>query len=86
MYEALFAKLPDHPQLTAAPDEGRRRAEVEAELGFLRRTARATVFLEVGAWDCALAREVAKRARVVYAVDVSESITTAAAGSGEMRS
>jgi SAM-dependent methyltransferase len=85
VYEALFARVPDHPQLTVTPDDGRRRAEVEAELGFLERfTAPGIVFLEVGAGDCALAREVAKTARVVYAVDVSESITTAAADSREI--
>lgn len=85
VYEALFARVPDHPQLTATPDAGRRQAEVALQLGFLERfMAPRTVFMEVGAGDCALAREVAKAARVVYAVDVSESITTAAAASGEI--
>ena len=85
VYEALFARVPDHPQLTVTPDDGLRRAEVEAELAFLERfTAPGIVFLEVGAGDCALAREMAKTARVVYAVDVSETITTVAADSRDI--
>lgn len=85
VYETLFASVPDHPQLTDAADEARRRADVGAQLGFLARfTAPGIVFLEVGAGDCALAREVAKTARAVYAVDVSETITSAARESGEV--
>ena len=85
LYDTLFASVPDHPLLTDAPDEARRRAEVEAQLRFLTRfMVPDSVFLEVGAGDCALAREVARTARVVYAVDVSESITSDGRESGEI--
>jgi SAM-dependent methyltransferase len=85
LYDTLFASVPDHPLLTDAPDEARRRAEVEAQLRFLTRfIVPDSVFLEVGAGDCALAREVARTARVVYAVDVSESITSDGRDSGEI--
>lgn len=85
VYDSLFARVPDHPLLTDAPDEARRRAEVEAQLRFLSRfLVPGTVFLEVGAGDCALARAVSRTARAVYAVDVSESITSDGRESGEI--
>ncbi len=85
VYETLLARVPDHPQLTDAADEPRRRDDVRAQLGFLGRFLQpGIVFLDIGAGDCALAREVAKTAKLVYALEVSESITSAARASGEV--
>lgn len=78
VYDELFRRLPNHPQLRARfhPDaHERRRRNVHWQFRFLRRalTLRST-FLEVGAGDCALARRVAGYVERVYAVDVSEEI------------
>lgn len=78
VYDELFARLPDHPQLRAREDpaaHARRMRSVEWQLAFLRRalTLR-TRFMEVGAGDCALSRRVAGHVERVYAVDVSEAV------------
>jgi SAM-dependent methyltransferase len=79
VYDELFRRVPEHPQLLAARDPGhagRRQRTVERELGFLRPWLGAgKTFMEVGAGDCALALRVAELVRHVYAVDVSDQIT-----------
>src|SRR4051812_38968963 len=54
-----------------------RTAEVERQFAFLRRffTPR-TVFLQVGATDCALALKAATYVERVYALDVAEGLTS----------
>jgi SAM-dependent methyltransferase len=78
IYDELFARLPDHPQLRAIGDpaaHARRMRSVEWQFAFLRRalTLRSR-FMEVGAGDCALSRRVAGHVERVYAVDVSEKV------------
>jgi SAM-dependent methyltransferase len=78
IYDELFQRLPDHPQLRARDDpaaHARRMQSVEWQFGFLRPalTLRSR-FMEVGAGDCALARRVAGHVDRVYAVDVSETV------------
>ena len=86
VYDELFERVPDHPMLSLAADRTARDANVEGELGFLRRFLRPdTSFLELGAGDCALSRRVATMVNAVYAVDVSESLTAAARDSGEIQ-
>jgi SAM-dependent methyltransferase len=80
LYDELYRRVPHHPQLTqkASPEEKRRA--VELQMKFLGRFFGAEdAFLEVGPGDCALSLEAAKRAKRVYAVDVSDEITKAAA-------
>jgi SAM-dependent methyltransferase len=85
VYDELFTAVPDHPQLTATPDRGQRRLKVQGQLSFVRKFLRPdTVFLELGAGDCALALEVADLVRTVYALDVSESITAPARRGGKI--
>lgn len=75
VYDELFRRLPHHPQLTASP-AGADRREIDGLLAFLDRfITPATVYMEIGPGDCALAMRVAPRVRHVYAVDVSETIT-----------
>jgi len=79
VYDELFRRVPDHPQLLAARDprhaEWRQRS-VERELRFLGPYLGAQrVFMEIGAGDCALSLRAAALARRVYAIDVSEQIT-----------
>ncbi len=76
LYDEMYRQIPDHPQLTRKASPERRRAVVRSQMRLLARFLdRTTTFLEVGAGDCALALEVARVARKVYAVDVSRAVT-----------
>jgi SAM-dependent methyltransferase len=78
VYDELFRRLPHHPQLTAPAVDADNR-EIDGLLAFLDRfLTPASVYMEIGPGDCALALRVAARVRHVYAVDVSETITAAA--------
>jgi SAM-dependent methyltransferase len=75
VYDELFARVPDHPQLAWKADPAIRAARIDKHLRTLQRFLRPeSTFLEVGAGDCALALRVAERVRRVYAVEVSEEI------------
>ena len=78
VYDELFRRVPDHPQLTARDDArgaARRRRSLEWQLALFRRSLEPrTVFMEIGAGDCALALRVARDVAQVYAVDVSPEI------------
>jgi SAM-dependent methyltransferase len=75
LYDELFRRVPDHPQLTRKADAATIAASVGERVSMLRPFLRpASTYLEIGAGDCALAREVARSVRQVYAVDVSEEI------------
>lgn len=74
VYDELFRRVPHHPQLAVKPEE--RAQEVAERLALLRHYLQPTsTYLELGPGDCALAIEVAKQVRKVYAVDVSGEIT-----------
>ena len=75
LYEELFRRVPDHPQTA------RTRADKQRRVARSRRLIRRwlepeTVYMEIGAGDCELALSVAQRVRHVYAIDVSETITS----------
>jgi len=76
VYDELFRRVPDHPQLSLKLDPKARQDNLNQRLTILKKylTARAT-YLEIGPGDCSLAIEVAKLACKVYAVDVSSEIT-----------
>jgi SAM-dependent methyltransferase len=76
LYDELFRRVHDHPQLTikSSPEESARK--VAYEVGHLRPfLTREATFLEIGPGDCALSFEVAKMVKTIYAIDVSEEIT-----------
>lgn len=76
LYDELFRRVPDHPQLTRKQDVATIAASVGERMLMLRPFLRAdSTYLEIGAGDCALAREVAGVVRQVYAVDVSAEIS-----------
>ena len=77
VYDELFQRVPDHPQLALKKEERYRRREVRNRMQLLHRYLRTqTSFLEIGPGDCALSVRVARRVRRVFAVDVSREIGT----------
>ena len=75
IYNELFARVPDHPQLTRKVSHERSREKYLAEFQLIRKfITPSTDFLEIGAGDCALSLHVAKRVRRVTALDVSDTI------------
>lgn len=80
LYDELFRRVPLHPQLTRKVSAAQAAANVQAQLAFLHRFLRdGMTFLEIGPGDCALSFELARRAKQVYAVDVSNEITKVSA-------
>jgi SAM-dependent methyltransferase len=76
VYDELLRRVPHHPQWTLISDPEETQKKVQRQLRVLRKyLSRDSVFLEVGAGDCALAIEVARQARRVYAVDVSKRLS-----------
>ena len=74
MYDELFRQVPDHPRLAAkgASTESRER-DIGWNLAQLRPYLKpGCTFLEIGAGDCALSAHVARQAKQVYAVDISD--------------
>src|SRR5688572_1255610 len=78
VYDELFRRVPDHPQLSQNPAQ--RAHQVSERLALLHNYLKPTsTYLELGPGTCSLAIEVASRVRKVYAVDVSGEITKAIA-------
>ena len=74
-YDELFRALPHHPMLVDYSPADKQR-QLEKDVRRLETFVGAeTVYLEIGPGDCAVAFEIAKRAKKVYAIDVSEEIT-----------
>ncbi|PYP71947.1 MAG: class I SAM-dependent methyltransferase [Gemmatimonadetes bacterium] len=75
-YDELYQRVPHHPQLTQKSCPHETAKAVASQMRFLGRFLnKDTIFLEIGAGDCALSFEVAGFVKSVYAVDVSEEIT-----------
>jgi len=75
VYDELFRRVPDHPQLALKRDETARRDHVSERLQLLQPHLRSeATYLELGPGDCSLALEGAGRVKKVYAVDVSREI------------
>jgi len=80
VYDELFRRVPDHPQLTLKTDGQTRRRLVVERVRLLSRYLRSnSTYLEIGPGDCALAIAVAQRVRKVFAVDVSNEIAAGVA-------
>jgi SAM-dependent methyltransferase len=74
VYDLLFERVPDHPQLRI--DERLRHQVVATQARFLRQfIGTEGVFLEIGAGDCRLTAAMAPFVRRAVAVDVSAEIT-----------
>jgi SAM-dependent methyltransferase len=76
LYDELFRLVPLHPQLTLnAAARGRSKLTSERMKLLHPLLSRESTFLEVGPGDCALAIELCKEAKKVYAVEVSRTVT-----------
>src|SRR5579883_1548069 len=74
VYEELFRRVPDHPSLTRAANPSVRKAYVMEQAAAMKQwLSPEAVYLEIGAGDAALASEVAKHVRRVYALEVSKT-------------
>lgn len=73
MYDTLFAAVPDHPRLTAVRDRALidrvNRSRLAIVGPYLRPETRA---LDIGAGDCTFSFELARTARSVIAIEISE--------------
>lgn len=75
LYDELYRRIPDHPQLVRKVDLEWRRMVVAERLTLLQPYLGPNIaYLEIGPGDCALAIAVAPRVRKVYAIDVSEEM------------
>ncbi|HJZ60022.1 MAG TPA: class I SAM-dependent methyltransferase [Gemmataceae bacterium] len=73
VYTELFARVPDHPQNMWKETPEQQTLRTAEQIGILRRyLTPQTVYLEVGAGDCSLTREVAGRVKFAYGVDVTD--------------
>jgi SAM-dependent methyltransferase len=76
VYDELYQRVPHHPQLTRKSSPHETAKAVSSQMRFVKRfLGKDTTFMEVGAGDCALSFAVAQFTKMVYAVDVSETIT-----------
>jgi 2-polyprenyl-3-methyl-5-hydroxy-6-metoxy-1,4-benzoquinol methylase len=74
VYDELYQRVPQHPQLTRKVSPELSRAGLVPQLRLLRRYLRPeTVLLEIGPGDCALSITLAEQVRQVYGLDVSET-------------
>jgi len=83
MYDTLFTAVPDHPRLTKARDhayiERTNRGRLKLVGPYLRDDVRV---LDIGAGDCTFSFEIARHARTVTAIEISEG-SSAIAGAPE---
>ncbi len=78
LYDELFRRVPDHPQLVRRRDPAAQRAQIAGQEAMVKRfLSPGETLLEVGAGDCALSLALAAYAGRVYAVEVSEEIAPA---------
>ncbi len=73
MYDQLFKQVPDHPRLTSREDMQSSFRNNQSKLSIIKSlTDKSTVFVEFAPGDCKFASEVARHARQVYGIDISD--------------
>ncbi|AOV16830.1 hypothetical protein BJI67_06945 [Acidihalobacter aeolianus] len=76
LYDELYKRVSHHPQLIRKTSPAETQRAIDRQLKFLSQfLTKDSIFVEVGAGDCALSFEVAKQVKWVYAIDVSEEVT-----------
>ena len=75
LYDELFRRVPHHPQLTRKVSSKISDKKLAQRMRFLNGfLSPDAIFLEIGAGDCRLAFEIAKRVKKIYAIDTSKEI------------
>lgn len=75
VYDELFRRVPDHPQLMKRTSAEERQRDVDDQMQLLGRFLHPdSTLIEIGPGDCALSIAACGRVRSVFAVDVSEEI------------
>jgi len=75
VYDELFRRVPDHPQLVRREDSGTQAAYAERQVALIREfLPEGGNYVEIGAGDCATVRRVARFASTAAAVEVSADI------------
>ncbi len=86
LYNELFRKVPDHPQLTKKNAGAGYTEEISSKMNLMRLFpayhARPSSLLEIGSGDCRLSLAAAQYFDDVYALEVSEEITKHVRGPG----
>jgi SAM-dependent methyltransferase len=86
VYDELFRRVPDHPQLAEAADPVTRARRIEQKLRLVGRFLEpSTRYLEVGCGDGAFVTAVAPLVADAVAVDVSEEIVAAGGRDPDVR-
>jgi SAM-dependent methyltransferase len=86
LYEELFRRVPNHPQLKKRLSADDRRKRILFQMRNIQPFLRKNVtLLEVGAGDCALSSEAAKYVNQVYALDVTDRNFPAAAAAPNIK-
>ena len=76
VYEDLFLKIPDHPQLLRKLSDIEKKNIVANKFSFISDFIQPEdLFVELGAGDCSFSIAVAKKVRSVCAIDISYCIT-----------
>ena len=74
VYDELFRRVSDHPQVTA-PDRTPHEKKVASQLRLIEQFLNpGAVFLEIGGGDCALSIEAAKRVKTSYAAEITDQL------------
>lgn len=75
VYDERLRRIPAHPLLTKAQDASARDRAAAPQIKLIETFLQPSdVFLEIGPGDCSVALALTRRARQVYAVDVSDGL------------
>lgn len=76
VYDELFDRVTDHPQLVAKESSTRRQRRINWQVRYIRSLLKdGGRFAEIGPGDCALSIRMCRYASAVVAIDVSSEIT-----------
>ena len=76
LYNELFRRVPDHPQLTRKHSQQEIQKRITDQMKFIKPfLGKNDTFMEIGAGDCTFTIEVARFVNKVYAIDVSDELT-----------
>lgn len=77
LYDELYARVSDHPQLIQKASENDKKRAVMNQIKLLSPfLSKNITFVEIGPGDCALALEVSEAVKAVIGIDVSDAITS----------